>query len=55
MKYDWFDTLSQSEMNIDEYDFTLINMQCYLQTKELYILAFQASQVFYVSDLLEPQ
>ena len=39
----------------DEYGFTLINMQRYLCTKEPYILASQASQVFYVSDPLEPQ
>ena len=55
MKCDWFDTLSQSGMKTDECGFTLINMQCHLHTKEPYILASQASQVFYVSDLLEPQ
>ena len=49
------DTLSQLGMKTDKYDFTLVNMQCHLRTKEPYILAFQASQVFYISDSLEPQ
>lgn len=55
MKCDWFDTLSQSGMKTDECGFTLVNMQRYLRTEEPYILASQASQVFYVSDPLEPQ
>ena len=55
MKCDWFDILSQFGMKTDECGFTLVNMQRHLRTKEPYILAFQASQVFYVSDSLEPQ
>ena len=39
-------------MKTDECSFTLINMQCHLHTEELYILASQASQVFYVNDPL---
>jgi hypothetical protein len=55
MKCDWFDTLSQSGMKIDECSFTLVNMQRPLRTDEPYILASQATQVFYVSDPLESQ
>ena len=55
MKCDWFDTLSLSGMKTDECGFTLMNMQHYLCTEESYILASQASQVFYVSDPLELQ
>ena len=55
MKCDWFDTLSQSGMKTDELGFTLINMQRYLRTEEPYILASQATQVFYVTNPLEPQ
>ena len=55
MKYDWFNTLSQSVIKTDECGFTLINMQCHLRTEEPYKLTSQASQVFYVSDPLEPQ
>ena len=55
MKCEWFDTLSQSGMKTDECGFTLVNMQRHLRTEEPYILASQASQVFYVSDPLEPQ
>ena len=55
MKCEWFDTLSQSGMETDECGFTLVNMQRHLRTEEPYIIASQASQVFYVSDPLEPQ
>ena len=40
-------------MKIDKCGFILVNMQHYLCTKEPYILASQASQVFYISDPLE--
>ena len=55
MKCNWFDALSRSGMKTDECGFTLINMQRHLHTEELYILTSQASQVFYISDPLEPQ
>ena len=55
LKCNWFDILSQLEIKIVKYSLTLINMQHYLCTEEPYILASQASQIFYISDPLEPQ
>ena len=33
MKYDWFDTLSQSGVKTNECDFTFVNVQCHLRIK----------------------
>ncbi|KAL6279472.1 hypothetical protein ACE6H2_016353 [Prunus campanulata] len=47
---DWVDTASDRGMKFDGYGFPLVNFNRFRQTKDTFILASQATQVFYVVD-----
>ena len=48
----WFDVYDQQRGNkVDEYDFIRVNCKRFLKINEPFVLADQASQVFYADDL----
>ncbi|KDO41522.1 hypothetical protein CISIN_1g037486mg [Citrus sinensis] len=52
-KCDWVDVNSSRGIKKDELGFTLVNLNSSLNTDELFVLATQAIQVFYVADPVE--
>ncbi|KAI9192769.1 hypothetical protein LWI28_027600 [Acer negundo] len=52
-KCDWIDINSNRGTKKDELGFTPVNPSCLLKTKELFILASQEIQIFYIKDPME--
>ena len=48
----WWDVDKRRGVKQDKFGFVSVNSQCLLKTNEPFVLAAQASQVFYVNDSL---
>nr|GMC96209.1 hypothetical protein CCACVL1_09462 [Ipomoea batatas] len=53
-KADWWDVYHKTGFKVDNFGFSMVNITRKLQTDEPYVLASQAEQVYYVSDIKEP-
>nr|GMD70641.1 transposon protein, putative, CACTA, En/Spm sub-class [Ipomoea batatas] len=51
---DWWDVYHKTGFKVDKFGFPMVNITRKLQTDEPYVLASQAEQVYYVSDIKEP-
>ncbi|KAL1316465.1 hypothetical protein AAHE18_15G068200 [Arachis hypogaea] len=52
----WWDVDNYGRgVKVDEYDVTLVNKYRTLKTKEVFVMACQSEQVFYVEDILTPR
>nr|GMD66202.1 hypothetical protein CCACVL1_09462 [Ipomoea batatas] len=53
-KANWWDVYHKTGFKVDKFGFPMVNITRKLQTDEPYVLASQAEQVYYVSDIKEP-